>query len=197
MVGATSQEGRVVVNGMSYSGRKAYWANSAVIVEVTKEDFGSDDPLAGVEFQDQIEQKAFELGGGEFNAPAQRVTDFLQERPSEDLPRTSFTQGVTPSNLWELFPRPIAEGLKEAILFFDRKINGFAGEQGVLIAPETRTTAPLRFLRGENMESTGLPGMMPIGEGAGYAGGIASAALEGFRAAEWQMKPYLKNSATS
>ncbi len=190
VVGATSEEGRVVVNGMSYSGRKAFWANSAIIVEVTKEDFGSDDPMAGVEFQDRLERKAFEMGGGEFNAPAQRVSDFLTEEPSTDLPRTSYTQGVTPSNLWELFPRPIAEGLREAILFFDRKIEGFAGEKGVLIAPETRTTAPLRFLRDDQMEAIGLPGMMPIGEGAGYAGGIASAALEGFRAAEQQMAKY-------
>jgi uncharacterized protein len=187
VVGATSEEGRIVVNGMSYSGRKAFWANSAIIVEVTKEDFGSDDPMAGVYFQDRLERKAFELGGGDFNAPAQRVVDFLQEVPSIDLPRTSYTQGVTPSNLWDLFPRPIAEGLREAIQFFDRKIKGFAGAEGVLIAPETRTTAPLCFLRTDKMEAVGLPGMMPIGEGAGYAGGIASAALEGFRAAEVQM----------
>ena len=90
-----------------------------------------------------------------------------------------------------MFPRPIAEGLREAILFFDRKIEGFAGDKGVLIAPETRTTAPLRFLRDDQMEVVGLPGMMPIGEGAGYAGGIASAALEGFRAAEKQMAKWL------
>ena len=147
------------------------------VVEVTREDFGSTDPMAGVEFQDRLERKAFEMGGGEFNAPAQRVSDFLREEPSTELPRTSYTQGVTPSNLWELFPRPIAEGLREAILFFDRKIEGFAGDKGVLIAPETRTTAPLRFLRDDQMEAIGLPGMMPIGEGAGYAGGIASAAL--------------------
>lgn len=191
VVGATSEEGRVVVNGMSYSGRKAFWANSAIIVEVTKEDFDSEDPMAGVEFQDRLERKAFEMGGGEFNAPAQRVSDFLKEEPSVDLPRTSYTQGVTPSNLWDLFPRAIAEGLREAILFFDRKIEGFGGEKGVLIAPETRTTAPIRFLRDERMEACGLPGMMPIGEGAGYAGGIASAALEGFRAAEKQMQKWL------
>ena len=138
VVGATSEEGRVVVNGMSYSGRKAFWANSAIIVEVTSEDFGSTDPMAGVEFQDRLERKAFEMGGGEFNAPAQRVSDFLREEPSTDLPRTSYTQGVTPSNLWDLFPRPIAEGLREAILFFDRKIQGFAGDKGVLIAPENQ-----------------------------------------------------------
>ena len=96
---------------------------------MTREDFGSDDPMAGVEFQDRLERKAFEMGGGEFNAPAQRVSDFLKEEPSTDLPRTSYTQGVTSSNLWDLFPLPIAEGLREAILFFDRKITGFAGDQ--------------------------------------------------------------------
>lgn len=187
VVGATSEEGRLVVNGMSYSGRKAFWANSAIIVEVKPEDFGSRDPMAGVDFQDEIERKAFDLGGGDFRAPGQRVVDFLARRPSTDLPRTSFPQGVTPSNLWTLFPEPIAEGLAEAIRFFNRQISGFSGEDGVLIAPETRTTAPIRFLRTESLEAQGLSGLMPIGEGAGYAGGIASAALEGFRAAEAQM----------
>ena len=187
VVGATSEDGRLVVNGMSYSGRKAFWANSAIIVEVKPEDFGSSDPLAGVLFQDEIERAAFELGGGDFSAPGQRVVDFLERRPSTDLPRTSFPQGVTPSNLWALFPEPIAEGLAEAIRFFNRQISGFSGNDGVLIAPETRTTAPIRFLRTSNMEAIGLSGLMPIGEGAGYAGGIASAALEGFRAAEAQM----------
>ena len=143
---ATSEEGRLVVNGMSYSGRKAFWANSAIIVEVKPEDFGSTDPMAGVDFQDAIECKAFELGGGDFRAPGQRVVDFLERRESTELPRTSFPQGVTPTNLWTVFPEPIAEGLAEAI-DFNRQIAGFSGEDGVLIAPETRTTAPIRFLR--------------------------------------------------
>ena len=108
--------------------------------------------------------------------PRNECQTFYEKSLQRTLPRTSYTRGVTPSNLWELFPRPIAEGLREAILFFDRKIEGFAGDKGVLIAPETRTTAPLRFLRDDQMEAIGLPGMMPIGEGAGYAGGIASAA---------------------
>ena len=184
VVGASNEPGRVVVNGMSYSGRRAWWANSAIIVEVTPEDFPGTDPLAGVRFQDAIERAAFELGGGDFRAPGQRVTDFLAGRPSDDLPRTSYPQGCTPTNLHDLLPEPICTGLADAVRFFNRKIAGFAGEDGVLIAPETRTTAPLRFLRGEDLCSPGVERLMPVGEGAGYAGGITSAALDGFRAAE-------------
>ena len=187
VVGATSQDGRVVVNGMSYSGRRAWWANSAIIVEVHPEDYPGTDPLAGMRFQDAIEQAAFQLAGGDFRAPAQRVEDFLRGpgHPSAELPRTSFPQGCTSVDLHALLPAPIARGLAEAIRFFDRQIPGFAGPEGVLIAPETRTPAPLRFLRdAETMTSPTLDGLMPVGEGAGYAGGITSAALDGFLAAQ-------------
>jgi uncharacterized FAD-dependent dehydrogenase len=190
VVGASNEPGRVVVNGMSYSGRRAWWANSAIIVEVTPEDFPGTDPLAGVRFQDAIERAAFELGGGDFRAPAQRVVDFLAGRPSDDLPRTSYPQGCTPTDLTGLFPEPIRQGLAGAIEFFERQIKGFSGPEGVLIAPETRTTAPLRFLRGDDLCSPGLDGLMPVGEGAGYAGGITSAALDGFRAAELIIERY-------
>ena len=201
VVGASNHPNRVVVNGMSYSGRRAWFANSAIIVEVTTEDFPDLDQefggvLNGVYFQDQIEAKAFLMGGSDFSAPAQRVSDFLKKKVSEDLPRTSYPQGVGSANLWELFPDPIAEGLAQAIKFFNRKISGFSGSEGLLIAPETRTTAPLRFLRDKSMNAQGLQGMMPIGEGAGYAGGIASAALEGFRAAQAEIEK-LKINGTS
>lgn len=184
VVGATSAPGRVVVNGMSYSNRRAFWANSAVIVEVEPSDFPGTDPMAGVRFQDAIEQAAFEMGGRDFRAPAQRVADFLDGRPSTDVPRNSYPQGCTPGDLRSILPEPIANGLAEAIRFFDRKIPGFAGPEGLLIAPETRTTAPLRFLRGDDLCSTTVADLMPVGEGAGYAGGITSAALDGFRAAQ-------------
>ncbi|MEC7985382.1 MAG: FAD-dependent oxidoreductase, partial [Myxococcota bacterium] len=192
VVGATSEDQRVVVNGMSYSGRRAFWANSAIIVDVRLNDYKQQDPWAGILFQDQIEKAAFLAGGGNFKAPAQRVSDFLAKKGSLSLDRTSFPNGVAPYNLWELFPSFISEGLAEALRFFNRKISGFAGEQGVLIAPETRTSAPLRFYRNEKMMSPTLRDLMPIGEGAGYAGGIASAALEGFRAAQVIAEEYTK-----
>lgn len=183
VVAASNHPGRVVVNGMSYSGRRAWFANSAVIVEVLPSDFPGDDPLAGMRFQDAIEARAFALGGGDMRAPAQRVEDLLAGRESREIGRTSYTQGVTPADLREVLPAPLIEGMIAAIRHFDERIPGFAGPEGVLIAPETRTTAPLRFRRGDDLVSTSVADLMPVGEGAGYAGGIVSAALDGFRAA--------------
>ena len=184
VVPASNHPGRVVVNGMSYSKRQAFHANSAVIVPVEVDDFGGVDPLAGMRFQDDIEAKAYTIGGGDFRAPAQRVSDFLEDRASLDLPKTSYILGTTPCDLRDVLPEFIIDGMKAALYHFDQRISGFAGSQGVLIAPETRTTAPLRFLRDEAMYSTTVADLMPIGEGAGYAGGIISAALEGYRSAQ-------------
>ena len=147
VVGASNHEGHVVVNGMSYSKRQAFWANSALIVEVSTDDYDGTDPWAGVRFQNEIEKRAFDAGGADFRAPAQRVSDFLNRQMSADLPRSSYPQGLVPADLWSIFPKNIAEGLAEAIRFFDRKIPGFAGPEGILIAPETRTTAPLQKAR--------------------------------------------------
>ena len=183
VVPASNHPDRVVVNGMSYSKRQAPLANSAVIVGVEVEDYDGSDPMAGVRFQDEIEAKAFAVGGENFRAPAQRVEDFLADRPSVDLPKSSYILGTQPADLREVLPPFIIEGMKQAIRNFDRAIPGFAGSDGVIIAPETRTTAPLRFLRDETMISTTVRDLMPVGEGAGYAGGIISAALEGYRAA--------------
>ena len=184
MVPATNHHERVVVNGMSYSKRQAFHANSAVIVPVDVDDYGAKDPLAGVRFQDAIEAKAYSLSGAAFKAPAQRVADFLADRPTSELPKTSYILGTTPVELRLVLPPAIIAGMKAAILHFDKRVPGFAGPDGVIIAPETRTTAPLRFLRDDQMNSTTVADLMPIGEGAGYAGGIISAALEGYRAAE-------------
>jgi uncharacterized FAD-dependent dehydrogenase len=185
VVPAQSEAGQVVVNGMSFAARRAMWANSALIVQVNPGDYPGTDPLAGVRFQEAIERRAFQVGGGKYGAPSQRVADFLAGRPSEALPRTSYPQGVVPVDLAELLPAPIILGMRDAIRRFDKEIPGFAGEDGVLIAPETRTTSPLRFRRNETtLQSPTLPGVLPCGEGAGYAGGIISAALDGLRAAE-------------
>jgi len=183
VVAASNHPGHVVVNGMSYSGRRAWFANSAVIVEVRPEDYPGTDALAGVRFQAALERRAFALGGGDLRAPAQRVEDLLAGRESREIGRTSYTQGVLPADLRELFPEPLLRGLVAAIRHFEQRIPGFAGPEGVLIAPETRTTAPLRFLRGEDLSSTTVADLLPVGEGAGYAGGIVSAALDGYRAA--------------
>ncbi|TNE88606.1 MAG: FAD-binding protein [Deltaproteobacteria bacterium] len=184
VVPASERDDRVVVNGMSFAARRSYWANSAVIAEVTVEDYGSEDPLAGLAFQDAIEAKAYELAGSNGNAPAQRVDDFLAGRGAvSELPKTSFPLGVTPVDLRELLPAPVVEGMVAAILAFDDKIPGFAGSEGVLIAPETRTTSPVRYLRDEHQCSTTVADLYPVGEGAGYGGGIVSSAIDGLRAA--------------
>ena len=183
VVSATNHPNRVVVNGMSFSKRQAFWANSAIIVAVEPGDYPGTDPLAGMRFQDRIESLAWKAGGGDYRAPAQRVEDFLQNRISAELPRSSYTRRIQSADLREVFPPPLIEGMKAAIHHFNKRIPGFSGKDGLLIAPETRTTAPLRFLRDENRFSTTLEGLMPLGEGAGYAGGIVSAALDGYRAA--------------
>ncbi|MDP2305067.1 MAG: hypothetical protein Q8P18_03485 [Pseudomonadota bacterium] len=183
VVPAGNEEGSVVVNGMSFAARRAMWANAALIVQVGTADYGATDPLAGVRYQDQIERRAAAATDGR-KAPAQRVVDFLAGRASTELPRTSYPLGVEPADLAAILPAPVVEGMRRALRNFEKDIPGYSGPEGVLIAPETRTTAPLRFLRGDNLESPSLPGLLPVGEGAGYAGGIVSAALDGFRAAE-------------
>ena len=174
---------QVVVNGMSFAARRAVWANSAVIVQVYPEDYPGTDPEAGLRFQAAIEAAAWQSTGGA-GAPAQRADDFLEDRLSTELPRTSYPMGVVPVDLRRVLPPAVIVGMKQAIREFDHKVPGFAGPEGVLIAPETRTTSPLRFVRGEDLQSTSLGGLYPVGEGAGYAGGIISAALDGHRAAE-------------
>lgn len=183
VVPAQNEPGQVVVNGMSFAARRAMWANAALIVQVRVEDYGASDPLAGVRFQERIERAAYAASGG-YAAPAQRVDDFIAGRASSELQRTSYPMGVVASDLRALLPPLVVDGMIAALRSFDQQIPGYAGAQGVIIAPETRTTAPLRFARGENLQSTTLPGLCPVGEGAGYAGGIISAALDGFRAAE-------------
>jgi len=184
VVPATNHPGRVVVNGMSFSARRASWANAAIIVEVTPDDYGSDDPLAGYDFQDRIERACFQVAGGDGRAPAQRVVDLLAGRPSEDLPRVSYPLGVTPSDLAEVFPTFVVAGLIAAIKEFDREMPGFAGPEAVVIAPETRTTSPVRFLRDKRGCATTVADLYPVGEGAGYGGGIISCALDGYRVAQ-------------
>jgi uncharacterized protein len=183
IVPAANQPERVVVNGMSFAARRAFFANAAVIVEVPAEAYGAADPMAGFRWQDAIEARAFALAGCSERAPAQRVEDLVAGRATDADLRTSYPLGVTPTDLREVLPDAVVRGMIDAVLAFDRQLSGFAGPEAVLVAPETRTTSPIRFVRDDRGASTTVADLYPIGEGAGYAGGIVSSALDGLRAA--------------
>ncbi len=186
VVAAASEPGRVVTNGMSQYSRNERNANSALVVGVTPADFPSDDVLAGVAFQRHWEERAFELGGGHYEAPAQRLEDFLTARASSG-PGTvipSYKPGVRWSDLGTALPAYAIDALREALPAFARKIAGFALPDAVLTGVETRTSAPIRITRDEDRQSRNTRGLYPTGEGAGYAGGILSAAVDGIKTAE-------------
>lgn len=186
VIGATSLEGAVVTNGMSFHARDSGVANAAIIVTVGPRDFGGDAELAGLEYQEALERKAFALGGGGFYAPAQRVGDFLRHRPSASFGALapSYRPGVRPANLRELFPAELGQALADGIVQFGRQVKGFDWPDAMLTGVETRTSAPVRIERGEDRQALGFPGIYPVGEGAGYAGGIVSSALDGWKTAE-------------
>jgi len=185
VVAATSEEGRVVTNGMSQYSRNERNANSGIVVGITPEDFPGD-VLAGVEFQRRWEARAFELGGKNYNAPAQRVGDFLAGRPSTHLGEVvpSYTPGVTPTDLASALPAYAIAAIREALPAFGKQITGFDMDDAVLTGVETRTSSPVRIKRGVDFQSINIKGLYPAGEGAGYAGGILSAAVDGIEVAE-------------
>jgi hypothetical protein len=186
VVAAASEEGRLVSNGMSYHARDLENANSALVVTVSPEDFEGSSPLRGMEFQRHYESLAFKLGGGNYKAPIQLVGDFMKDRISTKLGKVtpSYTSGYEFKELKYCLPDYVVEALKEGILNFDKKIKGYASEDAVLTGIETRTSAPVRINRNETLESTNVSGLYPTGEGAGFAGGIISAAVDGIRVAE-------------
>ena len=185
VVAATSEEGCVVTNGMSQYSRNERNANSGIVVGITPEDFPGD-VLAGVAFQRQWESRAFELGGKNYAAPAQRVGDFLAGRPSTTLGEVipSYTPGVTPTDLSSALPDYVIAAIREALPAFDKQIKGFAMDDALLTGVETRTSSPVRIKRGDDYQSFNVKGLYPAGEGAGYAGGILSAAVDGIEIAE-------------
>ena len=184
MVAAASEPETVVTNGMSFRSRSEENANSALCINVDRRYFDSDHPLAGVAFQRMLEKKAFQMTGGK-GAPMQTVGSFLGGGTSVFGRVTpSYTGQVVPCDLHQLFPRPVSEFLETGIRVFDKKIKGFGDSDAVLTGPETRTSAPVRILRNENFESLTVSGLYPAGEGAGYAGGIMSAAVDGIRVAQ-------------
>lgn len=184
VVAATSLEGHVVTNGMSEFARDKENANAAVLVNVDERDFGSAHPLAGMEFQEKLEKKAFALGGGTYFAPVQKVGDFLAGRGTLRLGavKPSYKPGVMPADFRELFDAPLYKALQEGIRRMDRKLRGFAADDAVLTAVESRSSSPVRIVRGADYMSN-IHGVYPAGEGAGYAGGITSAAADGVKLA--------------
>ena len=183
VVAATSAENRIVVNGMSEYRRDAQNSNSALLVSVTPDDFPTSHPLSGLDMQMEIEKRAFILGGGSYRAPAVRMDDFVNGEVPTRVEKTSYPRGVTPVKLEEVFPSFITDSLREAIVEFDKWLPGFYLPNATLTAPETRSTSPVRVERNENFEAVGINGLYPVGEGAGYSGGIVSSALDGLKCA--------------
>ena len=184
VVAAASEEGRVVTNGMSYADRDGENANAALLVTVNPEEFPYEGTLGGMKWQRQIEEAAYNVSGS-YKAPAQRVGDFLHDRPSTcagDIQPT-YRPGVVWTDLNGVLPEKICRSLKQALPLLDANLAGFAGDDAVLTAPETRSSSPVRIIRGEDRQSE-LKGFYPCGEGAGYAGGIMSAAIDGIQSAE-------------
>ncbi|HWP95983.1 MAG TPA: NAD(P)-binding protein [Syntrophomonadaceae bacterium] len=197
VIAASSEAGQVVTNGMSYFNRDSGQANSALVVTVSPADWHNT-PLGGMELQESLERKAYELGGGGYRAPAQMVKDFLQKHRSDSLEGSlaTYKPGVNPANLWELFPLELCQVLERGLKTWERRMKGFAGEQAVLTGVETRTSSPLRILRGEELHSLTFDNLYPCGEGSGYAGGIVSSAVDGLRVAEKIISIYNKPDET-
>lgn len=191
VVAAASQEGHLVTNGMSEHARDGLNANSALLVGVNPQDYPGQSPLAGIEYQRQWEKAAFLLGGGGFRAPAQLVGDFLAGRASAACGsiKPTYSRGVVFTNLTECLPEYVSKTMREAIVDFDRRIAGFAASDAVLTGVETRSSSPVRIIRDGSLNAS-IAGIYPAGEGAGYAGGIISAAVDGLRAAESIIRRY-------
>ena len=186
VVAATSEEGQVVTNGMSQYSRAEFNANAGLVVGVGPDDFGAEGPLAGIAFQRHWERQAFIAGGGDYAAPAQRVEDFLAGRASTTLGAVtpSYKPGVRPTDLALCLPHYAVTAMREALPAMARQLPGFDMGDAVMTGVETRTSSPLRIDRTDTCESPNTPGLYPAGEGAGYAGGILSAGVDGIRVAE-------------
>jgi hypothetical protein len=186
VVAAASEEERLVTNGMSYFARDGKNANSALLIGINTSDFGSSDMLAGVKLQRELEHKAYIAGGGNYKAPVQLAGDILNQRASTNLGNVEPTYKplVTPTDLREVFPDYIYDSLRLGIAEMDKKIEGFADPSAVLTAIESRSSSPVRILRGSDLNSISVKGLYPCGEGCGYAGGIMSAAVDGVKCAE-------------
>ncbi len=195
VVAAASEKNMVCTNGMSYHNRNGENANSALLIGIQPEDFGSDDVLAGMYLQRELEQRAFLAGGSNYNAPVQTVGDLLMGQKTTELGsiKPTYRPNVTPSDFKEIFPDFMYESFQLAIKAMDKKIKGFADSNAVMTAVESRSSSPIRILRNKyDFNSVNIKGLIPCGEGCGYAGGIMSAAVDGIKCAEAVLKNSLK-----
>ena len=185
VMASSSEPNTIVTNGMSKFARDGENANSAILVNVTPDDFKGESPLEGMYFQKELEEKAFALGGKNYFAPVQRVVDFIENKKSEKHGnvKPTYKPGVTLSNLNEILPEYVSTTLKEGLEYFDKKIQGFANGDAILTGVETRSSSPVRIIRGEDFSSVSIDGLYLAGEGPGYAGGIMSAAVDGMKCA--------------
>lgn len=192
IIPASTNSDELVLNGMSISRRDSPFANSGLVVTITEKDwkeFKSNGVFAGLEYQKQLEQIAYEAGGGGQTAPAQRITDFVLKRTSKTLPQTSYIPGIVSSPLHEILPKPIVKRLQKSLYYFNKRMKGYYTEEAQILAAETRTSSPIRIPRDkETLMHIEVEGLLPSGEGAGYAGGIVSAAIDGERCANAVVK---------
>jgi len=184
VMASSSEDGCIVTNGMSNYARKGRNANAGLLVNILPSDINSDDPLAGVYFQRELERKAFELGGGNGYAPVQRYEDFKNDTKSDHIGKIvpTYKPGYALSNLREILPDYVCDSLEEGIEYFNGKIRGFSDPDAVLTAVESRTSSPVTVIRDEHFNAS-VRGIYPCGEGCGYAGGITSAAVDGIKVA--------------
>lgn len=194
IVPSPTEPERMAINGMSNANRSAPFANSGIVVEVTPQDLVragyETSPLIGIAFQRHLEAQAFQATSQAYAAPGMRIMDFIQRKPSGSLAPTHFRPAAEPFDLDTILPVWVANPLRQGIQHFDRKIRGYASREANILAVESRTSSPVRLERGADLQATNMPGLYPVGEGAGYAGGIVSAAVDGLRAsAILAMKP--------
>jgi uncharacterized protein len=187
VVPTPTEPGMICTNGMSNSHRSSPLANAGMVVAVSPADFaaeGFEGPLAGLEWQRKWERAAFELGGGGYRAPAQRLSAYLAGKPGAPPGKTSYRPGATAAALSRLYPLRVQEALRAGLRAFERRMRGFVTDEALLLGVETRTSSPCRLVRGADFQAPGLAGVYPTGEGAGYAGGIVSSAVDGLRVAD-------------
>ena len=191
-----AQAEHLAINGMSYHARKSGFANAAVVVNVLREDFYRGHPLDGVRFQEKLERMAYQAGGGNYYSPAQKLKDFLAGRETKGEIKSTYKPGVNNARLDRLLPDFIVDALRAGVKEYDKKMRGFICEESAVVGIESKTSSPISMMRGKDLQSVSHPGIFPAGEGAGFAGGIVSAALDGVKAGRAVLESVIAARAT-